>query len=583
MTTNTRKLPVSADTIGTENTSVKTETTLATGAVAGQLGRRDFLRLAGTLTVAAPVLSAFLASCGDDDDDDTNETGDTGDTGDTTTGGNTDTDTGTGTDTATDTGGTTDTDGTDTGETTDTGSTDNPAPNDGGTETVFDPEALSANVTLFPYGVQAGVPTQTTALIWGYVEGNTAARPLRIWRASETAGNVVLVKDLTPAPDADGYFKLLVDGLSPGQTYFYAFFDGAAPTFTTRSTIGRFKTAYADGVKKAVTIAATTCTNYANRPYTSLILAAKEDLDAFLQLGDWSYMDDPAAESTVKTAAVTQAEYDELWGITLKETGYQAILARTGMYATLDDHEVVDSGGFYNLPPERYDTAMKSFFQHTAVPNIEDAGDKFRFWQSYQWGDSVEFFVLDSRLGRKPDTRRGPDAEYLSKEQMTWLKAGLKASTAHFKVLLNSVPITDFTFAVSEEDRWEGFAAQRNELLDHITDEDIRNVWFLTGDFHFANVARVDNVTSGPRRRIREIMVGPGASKVNPLKIPYERGDQKAKDSIFPPGQFEFVSFATANATVLTFDPAKNTVRVKFVDSKTEAVLFDKELSEDDA
>jgi phosphodiesterase/alkaline phosphatase D-like protein len=48
--------------------------------------------------------------------------------------------------------------------------------------------------------------------------------------------------------------------------------------------------------------------------------------------------------------------------------------------------------------------------------------------------------------------------------------------------VINEVPIQQFY--VLPYDRWEGYIAERNEILDFIRDNDIQNVVFLTTDTH---------------------------------------------------------------------------------------------------
>ena len=113
-------------------------------------------------------------------------------------------------------------------------------------------------------------------------------------------------------------------------------------------------------------------------------------------------------------------------------------------------------------------------------------------------------FILDCRQERTPS--RG---EYVSVAQMTWLKSALSSSPCHFKVILNSVPIAQLPDVwLMEDDRWQGYPRQRDELLNFIVDTPIDNVWFLAGDFHIGAVWRVES--SGPRQQIWEILCGPG-------------------------------------------------------------------------
>jgi alkaline phosphatase D len=187
---------------------------------------------------------------------------------------------------------------------------------------------------------------------------------------------------------------------------------------------------------------------------------------------------------------------------------------------------------------------------------------------------------MDSRSERLPSTREEQNATYISEEQLEWLQQGLLASTAHFKVLMNSVPITNLPpLWLSQDDRWQGYFAQRVRLVDHILINDIRNVWFITGDFHLGFIARVE--PEGEGRRLWEIAAGPGANGPNPLAIAGEAGGA-VEESIFPANQFEFWSSNITVATTLTFDPVADNVAIKFVDSLSGEVLYDDVVSERD-
>jgi alkaline phosphatase D len=157
---------------------------------------------------------------------------------------------------------------------------------------------------------------------------------------------------------------------------------------------------------------------------------------------------------------------------------------------------------------------------------------------------------------------------------MDWFLERLSTSTAHFKVVLNSVPITDMpTGYFGEGDRWEGYARQRDRVINHIVDGDIRNVWFLSGDFHIGMVTRINDEGGG--RRIHEIAVGPGgntnpaASTLDILEF-FSGVDQQ----IFHTGSFD-----TEVQTLLTFDPARNEVHIEFIDADGD-VLYDEWLAE---
>ncbi|MFH4317201.1 alkaline phosphatase D family protein, partial [Acinetobacter baumannii] len=60
-----------------------------------------------------------------------------------------------------------------------------------------------------------------------------------------------------------------------------------------------------------------------------------------------------------------------------------------------------------------------------------------------------------------------------------------QASTAKWKIVLSEVAWQQFW--ALPYDRWEGYGAERNEILNFIRDENIEGVVFLTTDNH-ANI-----------------------------------------------------------------------------------------------
>ena len=119
--------------------------------------------------------------------------------------------------------------------------------------------------------------------------------------------------------------------------------------------------------------------------------------------------------------------------------------------------------------------------------------------------------MLDVRGERRPSTRDTRDAQFISPAQLRWLKTSLRESDAVFKFVVTSKPITGRVAAdLTRSDFWEGYPAQREELLSFIVESDIEGLWFLSGDVHYAAIARVE--ARGPYSRLREVYMGPAGS-----------------------------------------------------------------------
>ena len=70
---------------------------------------------------------------------------------------------------------------------------------------------------------------------------------------------------------------------------------------------------------------------------------------------------------------------------------------------------------------------------------------------------------------------------------MNWLKTQLNSSKAAWKVLANEVTIMPTRVlggAFFGFDSWDGYPQERESLLTHIRDRQIKDVVFVTGDIH---------------------------------------------------------------------------------------------------
>lgn len=440
----------------------------------------------------------------------------------------------------------------------------------------FAPASVPHDEVTFSVLVQSGAMTPDGAILWTYTSDNQPKR-LKVWRTLDEAGSVALVVDSDVSPQ-DGYIKHRVTGLAPKTEYHYAFFAMNGEQALGRSLIGRFKTAFPEGCLAPLVIGGTHGTNFSKQPYKALEITATYDLDMFVHLGDYSYNDNAVLDGglTKFRETVSIDAFRSIWHRTLDDPGFRELLAATGQYIVRDDHEVCDNSCLEhsNFREDIHRTGMDAMIETLPIE-----ADGHKIWRSYRWGDTAEIFLLDQRSERLPETRETPDAIYIGREQMDWLKAELKASTAHFKIILNSVPITLFDHPIwlMAHDRWQGYPAQREEILDHIVNEGIENVWWLTGDFHLGSVNRLQS--SGPYAAMWEIMMGPGGNDGNPIWS-LVNGDLEIypPEEIIPPHQFDFF-YGHKATTIVTFDPIRDVVHVLFFDAETGAPLYDKELT----
>ncbi len=500
-----------------------------------KLGRRTFIRL------SAGAAATLAAACGDDGGGAGGGTaGSTGSgstaTGTTRPGGSTD---GSGSQ-----GGSTGTTGSSTGGSTGTsGTTGGAGCEPDAYEIAFDPETIPEDGTIFPLAVMAGEMKPTSVLLSTIVDEPGPVR-LKVFRPADDPGSVWMVYEADVTPNADGYLKVPVEDLCPGTWYRYGFFTGDPDAPSGRSVLGEFRTALADDDLEPLTVAMTACT-FTGGPWPALQVMSDEYYDMVLQLGDQLYNDD------VFDGPATLQDFRNNWRLQLSQPDYKKFYSRAGLYVTWDDHEVTDNGKFNRettdpVAVQKRDNALDAFFE---LMPVEGGGrPNVKLWRSFRWGKTAEIIVLDCRYERKPS-----EGIYISPEQMAFLKERLLSSPCHFKVVMNSVPITNMPLPwdVAASDRWEGFPAQRDELRDFINANDIRNVWWVSGDFHVCFVAKVES--DGNDRWSNQYEIACSAGNENP-----------AGWTLFG-SQFDY-GVGTYRGCIITFDPMSDAVHVRFLD-----------------
>jgi alkaline phosphatase D len=117
-----------------------------------------------------------------------------------------------------------------------------------------------------------------------------------------------------------------------------------------------------------------------------------------------------------------------------------------------------------------------------------------RIYRSVRWGSGLELFLLDTRQYR--DAKR---TSMLGKKQREWFLNGLEKSTATFKFVATTVPMSG-----GGSDRWDGYPKERKEILRFINEKKLRGVVFLSADLHCAAITKIPkgggllDITAGP-------------------------------------------------------------------------------------
>ncbi|MGI8632984.1 MAG: alkaline phosphatase D family protein [Solirubrobacterales bacterium] len=411
----------------------------------------------------------------------------------------------------------------------------------------------------FLHGVASGQPSQSAVSLWTRLDGFESTRRVTVEVATDPEFQRVVYRRrpwASVARDFAVYHR--VRGLKAGEQYYYRF-----TTRTSESRVGKFRTARPANSLEPVRIGVFSCQDYQAGYYTAQAGIAEEDLDLVVCLGDYIYektfYQGPSDRKDTTGAnndgeVQTLDEYRSKYRLYHTDENLQAMRAAHPIIGIWDDHEVEDNYAG-DEPGEATDDRRVGIVERKRVgylayfewmPQCRIAGDENRIYRKLGLGGNADLFLLDQRQYRD-DQPCGdqlavpcPEAEepgrtLLGRTQKNWLKGGLESSRATWKLVGNQVMIMSLDLPNGNElnpDQWDGYQAERAEILGHVRDKGVDNVSFLTGDIHtfFAGdvspTGRQDN-TGSPDPVATEFVCGSATS----LGIPSTVASQEVTGS----------------------------------------------------
>ncbi|MCS6926642.1 MAG: alkaline phosphatase D family protein, partial [Candidatus Binatia bacterium] len=296
-------------------------------------------------------------------------------------------------------------------------------------------------------------------------------------------------------------------GLAPATRYYYRVRqheDG-----TAAEAIGTFTTAPPPDVPSPVSFVwggDLGGQGFCRRPAYTIFTPMKAlGADFFLFGGDTIYADTPCpAPPNVPGAdfiATTQQEFWAKHRYQREDGPLRDLLAATPVYAVWDDHEVSNdfSGRTEPLAP----FGFKAFFDYFPIRRAPE--EPLRLYRKFRWGKHLELFLLDTRQYRSPNSQPdGPSKTLLGAAQLQWLLDGLATSTATWKAIFSSVPLSAHTGNVLKgRDGWggdffaSGFTTELKKILTHLRSRQVQNVVWFSTDLHVARVLSYDPERDG--------------------------------------------------------------------------------------
>ncbi|MEU8088236.1 alkaline phosphatase D family protein [Micromonospora sp. NPDC049101] len=414
----------------------------------------------------------------------------------------------------------------------------------------------------FQHGVASGDPLPDGVLLWTRLTPTAEAQPGSglgpevgvTWQvaADPDFTTVVAAGTQHTGPASDHTVKVAVGGLAPATTYWYRFghTGGWSPA-------GRTMTAPpVDAEIDRLRLGVVSCANWEAGFFAAYRhLAERGDLNLVVHLGDYLYEygsgEFDAGGMVVRPVrpaheVLTLADYRIRHALYKTDPDLQALHAAVPWVITWDDHEVANdqwSGGAENHTPGtegsfagRLAAARQAYLEWMPVRVGVDGA----IYRRLRFGRLAELSMLDLRTYRSQQASGtavdDPGRTITGDTQMSWLKAGLATSSARWKLVGNPVMIARVDVgalpawllgplgallgipqngAVLNTDQWDGYNADRNELVDYVRATGTRDVVFLTGDIHTSWANEVTTRSTGPNNPAAAEFVVPSVTSDN--------------------------------------------------------------------
>lgn len=376
----------------------------------------------------------------------------------------------------------------------------------------------------FLHGVASGDPLDDRVILWTRVTpGEDFSGSINV--LCEVAedpefASIVLAENFVTGPERDYTVKFDAAGLFSEQHYWYRFSVGEQ-----RSAVGRALTLpmlgqYAEHLRFAVC----SCSSYPHGYFSVYrMIANRTDLDFVLHLGDYiyeygegEYGDNAGRTLDPSHEIIVLEDYRRRYALYRRDVDLQAVHQTHPFITVWDDHETADNSykdGANNHNDgegewsERKAQAIQAYFEW--MPIRPPTASEDSIYRSFRYGDLADFVMLDTRiegrikqLDNPADPARADARDLLGQAQKEWFKNKLATAQNTWKIvgqqvmfaqlqlleiqrLLPGVPTNDFSPLVAVNmDQWDGYPSEREEILDFVDENAIKNMVVLTGDIH---------------------------------------------------------------------------------------------------
>lgn len=419
------------------------------------------------------------------------------------------------------------------------------------------PSSTASTERLFRHGVASGEPLPDAVVIWTRPtpsddavpgSGLGADVPL-VWDVAADAFFTQIVKtgSVVATSAQDHTVHVDVTGLQPGRYYWYRFKAGEVISQTGRTRTAPAAASSPDALRFGIV----TCAEYEFGHFGAYrLLAGRNDIEAIIHMGDYIYefgngygpIATPGAQlgrvHQPGTEITTLKDYRIRYGQYRSDPNLRLLHAAHPFITIYDDHEIAND--WWREGAENHTEGAEGTFVNRLSGGLQawrewqplrqfSASDVRQAWRQMKFGDLLDLWLIDTRLYRDKQPTNAivgygsvdpavddPARTILGTAQKTWLKSGLQASTARWKVLGNQVPFYPFAVGPSlpgalaplatagagtlpplpatlTVEDWNGYRAEQREMIGVMSM--LNNVVVLTGDYHESFAAEIPSST----------------------------------------------------------------------------------------
>lgn len=359
----------------------------------------------------------------------------------------------------------------------------------------------------FPFGVASGDPTPSSFVLV------TQLNPFRVTGEAavrcEVSSNISflpLLKEFNLVSLAgNGYaVKTEVQGLEENKTYYYRFIYG-----NDTSRLGKAKTTCLNC--NSLKMAVVSCSNYEWGYFNAYRrIANMDNIDLVVHLGDYIYEYAPGGYGNKDLPRkhipdheiVSIEDYRSRYANYRLDPDLQALHAAHSFITIWDDHEIANDAykeGAQNHQQEEGDwnerkkNAKKVYFEW--LPLKENSSKSIQ--RKFQFGNLASLYMMDERLEARTKQGMGENDSLrtiLGKEQREWfLQEMQKDKNVTWKIWANQVifsqvkapdAVTKVTKSKLNSDMWDGYAVEREVIMNNWLAKEIDHVIIVTGDAH---------------------------------------------------------------------------------------------------